>query len=68
MESQNKMILNDLMTGCRITGLDALKNYGCIKFSNRISELRAEGFNIEDTWLDIKTKYGKKRVKQYFMK
>lgn len=66
-DSQQTMILNDLMVGVKITGLDAIKNYGCIKFSNRISELRDFGFSIQDEWLKIKTRFGMKKVKRYWM-
>lgn len=64
-ESQKQSILNDLLTGIRLTGLDILKNYGCIKASNRISELKADGYPIEKEMVDVKTKFGEKRVAQY---
>jgi hypothetical protein len=64
-ESQKKQILSDLLTGISLTGLDILKNYGCIKASNRISELKAEGYPIEVKMVEVKTKFGEKRVAQY---
>lgn len=64
-ESQKQQILNDLMLGLKLTGLDILKNYGCIKASNRISELTAEGHKIKRKMIEVKTKFGTKRVAQY---
>jgi len=64
-QSQTQMILSDLMTGCRITALEALERYGCLRLSARILELTNEGFNIEGDM--IETPSGK-RVKQYYLK
>jgi len=64
-ESQKQQILNDLMLGIKLTGLDILKNYGCLKSSNRISELRQEGYTIKKKMIEVKTKFGTKRVAQY---
>jgi len=66
-DSQKQMILSDLMLGLKLTGLDILKNYGCIKASNRISELIQEGYTIEKKMIDVKTKFGIKRVCQYWI-
>ncbi len=66
-ETQKKLILDYLLTGCRMTGLDALRIAGCIKASNRISELRTDGFSIRDEWKEIKTRFGTKRVKEYYL-
>jgi|JI9StandDraft_1071089.scaffolds.fasta_scaffold222314_2 hypothetical protein len=67
IESQKKAILNYLLTGCKMTGLEALKICGCIKASNRISELIEEGFDIQKQMIKIKTKFGEKRVAQYYL-
>lgn len=46
-ESQNKMILAHLKNHRGgITPLDALSNYGCMRLSARISDLRHEGYAI----------------------
>lgn len=66
-ETQKAMILEYLLSGCKMTGLDALKIAGCIKASNRISELREAGFAIQDQWKTIKTVFGLKRVKEYYL-
>lgn len=66
-ESQKKAILDYLLTGCRLTGLEALKLCGSIKASNRISELNEEGYGIKSEMITIKTKFGEKRVAQYYI-
>lgn len=66
-ESQKKAILDYLLTGCKLTGLEALKLCGSIKASNRISELNEEGFGIKSEMIKIKTKFGEKRVAQYYI-
>jgi hypothetical protein len=68
MTSQNKQMLNDLLTGYRVTQLDAIYRYGCSRLSGRIYDLRNEGFDVQDKWKEVKTKFGTKRVKEYFIK
>ena len=62
--SQKKAICNYLRNGGSITGLEAIEKFGCIKLSNRISELRSAGITIADRWVVLGCG---KRVKQYFM-
>jgi hypothetical protein len=64
-DSQNKQILAALKKGDRLTSLCIILRFQCIKPSNRISELRAEGHPIADRW--IKTPGTRKRVKEYFI-
>lgn len=44
--SQKKQIRNHLLSGKHITQLDALKEYGCLRLSAVIYDLRAEGLPI----------------------
>ena len=44
--SQEKQILKDLEKGKRITALDALKNYGCLRLAARILEIKNAGYNV----------------------
>ena len=67
MNTQKEMILEYLLTGCSITGLEAIKIAGSIRLPARIGELRNDGFNIKDRWKEIKTIHGPKRVKEYFL-
>ena len=45
-ESQNKLILEYLEIGNKITALEALNNFGCFRLSSRIFDLRQKGHNI----------------------
>ena len=44
--SQNKQILNYLLSGKKLTPLTALNKFGCFRLSARILDLRKEGHNI----------------------
>lgn len=44
--SQKKVILNHLKRFGSIEPLTALREYGCYRLGARISDLRAEGYNI----------------------
>lgn len=37
------------MEGGSITGMEALRDFGCYRLASRISDLRREGLNIEKT-------------------
>ncbi len=45
--SQEKQILNDLEKGKKITALDALKRYGCLRLAARILEIKNAGYNVK---------------------
>ena len=45
--SQNKMILEALLAGRKITAIDALQAFGCFRLAARINNLRACGYQIE---------------------
>ena len=59
--SQNKQIKEALLKGGKITALDALNNYGCMRLAARIADLRDSGMNIKTTIIVI----GNKRFAQY---
>lgn len=61
--SQKTEILNFLMAGERLTGIDGLKIFGTLALRNRISELRAEGHDIRDRVIE----QNGKRFKEYYM-
>lgn len=46
-ESQVKAIKRDLKAGRKITPLQALKDYGCMRLASRIADLRAAGMRIK---------------------
>ena len=62
--SQNQRILEYLRSGQRITGLDALLLFGCIRMARVAGDLKADGEDVRDRW--IKTPSGK-RVKEYWI-
>ena len=47
--SHNQLIRQRLMEGGSITGMEALRDFGCYRLASRISDLRREGLNIEKT-------------------
>lgn len=61
---QNAKILAYLQNGGRITSLSALDNFGCLRLSARIKDLRDRGHDIQSQFITVPS--GKK-VKQYFM-
>lgn len=62
MESQTKKILAHLKSGKTITPLEALAEFGCLRLSGRIYDLRRDGHQIETN--RITTKSGK-TIAQY---
>lgn len=67
-DSQVKMIFDYLMGGARLTGLEAIKLFGSIKCSNRIGDVeRQYGVTIQRTPIKVKTRFGEKRVIQYWI-
>jgi hypothetical protein len=63
--SQSDQILTALKRGVRLTPLDALTEFNCMRLASRISALRQKGEPIQDRW--IQTPSGK-RVKEYWIK
>lgn len=62
--SQQIDLYNHVMTGKRITGLQAITLYGCIGYSQRFGELKQHGIPIQSQF--IKLPNGK-RVKEYWL-
>jgi hypothetical protein len=54
-KSQAYQILADLRKGRKITALDALTNYGCLRLGARIEELRKAGHKIITERITTKT-------------
>ena len=55
--TQNTQILKALEEGARLTPIDALQRFGCLRLSARIADLREKGFRIVNTW---RTENGKR--------
>lgn len=65
-ESQNKRILDYLMKGNRLTSLEALTRFGCMRLASRISDIRKNhpDINIMVDRIETATK---KKVAQYYI-
>lgn len=63
-QSQNARILAFLQNGGRITSLEALEKFGCLRLSARIKDLRDRGYAVCDEFITVPSG---KRVKQYFI-
>jgi len=68
-ESQRAEILDWMLDGNRITPLEALRRFGCMRLGARILELKKIGCQIEDRFIEIiDPDTGKtKRVKEYWI-
>lgn len=56
LTNQKYQILNHLQSGKKITPLEALDQFGCMRLASRISELRDEGYPIETKMMSDKDK------------
>ena len=65
-ESQNKRILDYLKKGNRLTSLEALKMFGCMRLASRISDIRKNHPDINIVVDRIETS-NKKKVAQYYV-
>lgn len=65
-ESQNKRIFAHMMDGNRITSLEALQLFGCMRLASRISDIRRNHpeVNIKVERIETATK---KKVAQYYV-
>ena len=65
-ESQNKRILDYLKKGNRLTSLEALSMFGCMRLASRISDIRKNHPDINIVVDRIETST-KKKVAQYYV-
>ena len=59
--SQKLNIQRHLAMGLSITPLQALQKYGCLSLSQRIGEIKRDGFKVQSTMIQV----GGKRVASY---
>lgn len=67
-QSQNLQIEQWLKSGRTLTALDALYNFGCLRLSGRIYDLRHKGMKIKSELIEVTSPSvfnGKKRVMRY---
>lgn len=55
-ESQTKQIAEYLIQGNRLTPLEALNLFGCLRLSGRIFDLREQGMNIKTDIITVNNK------------
>lgn len=67
MKSQKERIREHLQRGGRLTPLQALQRFGCMTLSQRVGELKREGYRIGSWMRLVRTKNGHKRVAEYWM-
>jgi hypothetical protein len=63
MTSQNQEILEALMSGQRLTALDALDRHRCFRLAARIHDLRKAGHDIQEETIS----HNGKRYSRYFI-
>lgn len=73
MKEQNiiyktRLVLRHLQKKHSITSWQAIEEYGGTRLSAIIFNLRKEGWNIQDKWIEEYDRYGNKtRFKKYFL-
>ncbi|OOF39073.1 hypothetical protein BKK47_07600 [Rodentibacter mrazii] len=65
-QTQNNRILHYLQNGNRLTSLEALRLFGCMRLSARIYDLKERGYLIEDEF--VHDEQTGKSYKAYFMR
>lgn len=65
--AQTKDILNDLLTGARITSLEAINRYGCTRLAARIKNVEEMGYKVERRMVEVPTRNGKTKVAEYWI-
>ena len=65
--TQCEKILKFMETHKRgITPLQAMEQFGCMRLTSRIHDLRQRGYDISSTMVEVKNRYGETcRVSQY---
>ncbi len=63
-QSQESLILDHMLRGHRITGMDALNLFGCFRLPARIADLKERGFRINSEFV---TAPSGKKVKAYWI-
>ena len=62
--SQERKILNYMLRGNHITGIEALEFFGCFRLPARIADIRKRGFTVNSQSITLKNG---KRVKDYWI-
>ena len=66
--TQKQRLLTYLEQGNKINPLKAWQELGIYRLASRICDLRKEGNEIKDEWLEVPNRFGEfVRVKQYYL-
>ena len=66
--TQKKRLLTYLEQGNKINPLKAWQELGIYRLASRICDLRKEGNEVKDEWLEVPNRFGEfVRVKQYYL-
>ena len=63
--TQKQVVLDHLREQGSITSLDAIKQYGITRLSDRVFVLRNEGYPIITKMTTVKTRYGNEEIAVY---
>lgn len=61
---QNSKILEHLQSGFTLTPLEAFNTFGTMNLAQRIAQLRADGHQIKDRWIENPNS---RRFKEYWI-
>tara|TARA_Y100000592_G_C5468323_1_gene317973 strand:+ start:332 stop:535 length:204 start_codon:yes stop_codon:yes gene_type:complete len=66
--TQKQRLLTYLEQGNKINPLKAWQELGIYRLASRICDLRKEGVEVKDEWLEVPNRYGEfVRVKEYYL-
>ena len=66
--TQKQRLLIYLEQGNKINPLKAWQELGIYRLASRICDLRKDGNEVKDEWLEVPNRYGEfVRVKQYYL-
>ena len=63
-QSQESKILDYMLRGHRITGMEALNLCGCWRLPARIADIKKRGFTVQSRTIETESR---KRVKEYWI-
>ena len=67
MTSQSERILHALQSGDRLTPMQAIQRFGCMRLAARIWDLKRDGHDIQERLVAVDTRDGTTEVAEYSM-
>ena len=68
MKTQKERILNHLQKYGSITTLESFKEYGDTRLSDKIYQLKKDGYKFSEEWIKSKNRFGEKvQFKKYIL-